>query len=295
LILGIFIGSIAHPNTDKLGFLSRQFSDALTEHISVGEQKRKMLFEDIFGKFEGFGVISIGGEHPDLQRPVPRLHPDNEKLSREILNFIERREVEIKDTIFDLDPNSVELKYNILSIGSAKSTLTTRMLEGYTGDDAKYLTRNPSLYLRWELLVDERKLFRKSKRYLQNKKWVRPNHIFLDNEKRSGQNMIAPLLHSDSWLKEDFLLISKLPNHITSHALQRGSYGIIVEGSHGTGTRALGLLVNNIELLSDLKNRIRDNTNWQAFYRIVVKHDHYRMISYPCKIKPACSDYVTNI
>ena len=290
--MGIFVGSIAQPNTNKLGFLSRQFRDALTEHIRLGEQKKRALFEAIFGKFEAFGVISIGGEHPDLQKPIPKLHPDNENLTREILNLIEKREVEIKDTIFNLDLNSVEVKHNILSIGSAKSTLTTRLLEGYTGD-AKYLTRNRLPHLRWELLVNERKLFSKSKRYLEGKEWIRDNHILIDNEKKNNHNMEEPTLESDGWLKRDFLLISKLPNIISSRASHNGSYGIVVEGSHGTGTRALTLLINNEEMLSDLKNKVNDNRHWQALYRVEVTHDHHKKTSYPSGIKPAGSDYVT--
>jgi hypothetical protein len=158
-------------------------------------------------------VISIGNQHPILQKPAPRLHPDNEVI-KGALKLLERKEVETKDRIFELHPNSSQLEYNVMSIGSAKSTLTTSILEGYKCNDAKYLTRDPSIYLKWELLVDERKLPVMSKRYLEGKEWVRTNHVVI---------------------------------------IRRGSYGIIIEGSHGIGTRGLELLVDNEDRLLDLK------------------------------------------
>lgn len=291
MILAIFLGSAAQPNSPKIGRLSKQFAVALKNQLTIAERKRKRLFEDIFGRFDGFGIISIGGEHPDLQKPFPRLHPDNIQAVIQMLSLLESKEVEIEDRIFEIHCNSFEFKHNIISIGSAKSTLTTRLLEGYKGSDARYLTTDPSLRLRWQFLVDERRLFGLSKRYLEGKQWVRPNHELIDNE---SYNNYAPILDFDGWLKEDLMLISKLPNSITLDATYMGSsYGIIIEGSHGIGTRGIELLVNNNDILMDLRNKVNENKYWQALYKIGVEHDDITRTSYPCSIKPISSDYIS--
>jgi hypothetical protein len=273
LIYGIFLGAVTQPYMEKLGLLTRQFNHMLQEQLNASQRRKRTLFEDIFGSFENFGTISIGREHPDLQEPFARLHPDNEEAASTIFNLLKRNEVEVKDRIFDLYPNSSELGYNILSIGSAKSTLTTRLLERYSGNDGRYLVRDSLPYLKWELLIDERKLFGISTRYLEKKKWIRPNHALIDNERH---NEYAPLLDTNGWLREDLLLISKLPNNINADAIHMKSNCIIVEGVHGTGTKALGLLIHSGDMLSELKKRVRDNKYWQALYRIAVKHDHNR-------------------
>ena len=286
------MGSAVQANSHNIGLLSKQFAVALKNQLSIAELKRRTLFENIFGTFDSFGLISIGGEHPDLQKPFPRLHPDNIEAVLQMLSLLETEEVDVKNGIFEIHSNSFELGHNIVSIGSAKSTLTTRLLEGYRGSDARYLTRDRSVHLRWEFLVDERKLSAISKRYLEGKEWIRPNHELIDNESKDYNNN-APILDFNGWLKEDFMLVSKLPNNITADAIHIGSYGIIIEGSHGIGTRGLELLVNNKDMLIDLRNKINDNRYWQALYKVKVEHDDVTRTSYPHSIKPISCNYIS--
>jgi hypothetical protein len=250
---------------------------------------KQQLFETVFGRFRDFELICIGDEHPDFQNP-PKIHPDNLETLKGLSKIFPKEKEYTKDKISNKNFDLTKLTGNILSIGSAKSTRATKILEGYKGNN-RFLARDPSLYLRWELLVDEKNIKEISIRYLNSKKWIMPNYSFKDNVK---YNECKPEIDGDKWLLHDMLLVSKL-SYDLFNCINKNNYAIIVEGSHGTGTKAFNLLINDIVLMSELKNETYAKESWQAFYSVNVKHDHKMKISYPVNLKKADDDYIALI
>ncbi len=114
----------------------------------------------------------------------------------------------------------------------------------------------------------------------QEEKRARLNRVRYRNSETSSPGW-ATWMPSDptdnaGWLKEDFLLLSKLPRYSADGTLA-GSI-IVVAGGHGAGTEAFGLLLNphifSAKDLVRLTDELSGASYFQVVFQVEVAHDH---------------------
>jgi hypothetical protein len=76
--------------------------------------------------------------------------------------------------------------------------------------------------------------------------------------------LLAPELNEDKRAITDFLLISVLPNILDREAYDSGKKVVIFGGTHGQGTEAVGLLLQDATILGRILQSVGDTPYWQA-------------------------------
>lgn len=85
-----------------------------------------------------------------------------------------------------------------------------------------------------------------------------------------------PKFDNNNLLKTDYLLITRIPNIINKEAFNKGSNVLIIGGLHGTGTEAIKLILNNINLLLDIYTIKKEHPYFQSLFRIdEIEHINY--------------------
>ncbi len=97
---------------------------------------------------------------------------------------------------------------------------------------------------------------------------------------------------SSAWLKEDFLLVSKLPAYSPT-GMALGSV-IVVAGGHGAGTEAFGLLLDPKRFsdsdLNRLSDALRGKTYFQVVFSVAVENDHSLRETRPVRLEVVWDD-----
>lgn len=85
----------------------------------------------------------------------------------------------------------------------------------------------------------------------------------------------VPRVDEDGVLLEDYLLVTKLRNYLSPVALDDGRAVISFGGTHGTGTRALGLIFRDRDVLGELVDQLRSRpAAFQMLFRVGdIAHD----------------------
>ncbi len=242
----------------------------LEEHIRpviIEWKEKKELQNELFGFLKQDAYCDIGVVHPYLaERKLP--HPDNKKalgkISHSIYNYFRaEREIKYTETVGHVDE-----KENVCSIGSPVSTGLSRKGMGYPleGDN---LGKEPNTNLHFIFNLDTKDLGEVT-RMLDGKKWTVKNWSIID---RNSGKEFEPHLNSDGSLKTDYLLITVMPTSLSEEGKRGNKVHGIIGGCHGTGTKAIGNVLDNVELLRDIKKEKKECDYYQSLIKISkVKH-----------------------
>ena len=75
---------------------------------------------------------------------------------------------------------------------------------------------------------------------------------------RGGRwNRFTPRADQDGMICEDYLLVTRLPNFLSSEAESRGQFLVNFGGAHGTGTRAVKLLFKDRRLMATVMEQLK--------------------------------------
>jgi hypothetical protein len=122
-----------------------------------------------------------------------------------------------------------------------------------------------------------------AKRYVAGQERDMPNWTV-----RNGNDLLpAPKLGKDRWLQTDYLLITRIPNILSRPAFASGGELLIVAGTHGIGTEAIGLLLRDLDKLSKIQIGRGNSPYYQCLVPITgIDHsfDGVRMHSVPTRI-----------
>lgn len=197
----------------------------------------------------------VAMQHPDHPRGAP--HPDDgyafvSVASEAASRAMERRNFAVTDSI------PATLDEGFVLIGSPESELLTSAAFGYTRRDdglgMKFTGDVLDLPYRWE--EDQTNVAATCTRYVPGRDLVtRPNWPIIDN---TGTRIrtIAPVVRNDGMLASDFLLITRLPNFLSDIGLQSGRSLISIGGTHGTGTRAIDVLLRDRTALRKIADEV---------------------------------------
>ena len=158
---------------------------------------------------------------------------------------------------------------NYVLIGSPEAEAFTQLLFGYEpiAGGSKYVEGIIRLPFRWE--EDPQQVHTKYKRFVEGNPRItsRPNWPIID-QRSDQRKSIFPQLGKDGFLQSDLLLITKIPNYTSKLALQSGRFIVSVAGTHGVGTRAIGLVLNNRKLMAELHSLTHTWESFQLLLRV---------------------------
>jgi hypothetical protein len=161
---------------------------------------------------------------------------------------------------WDEYPDDVEanLDEGMVLIGSPEAEALTRLVFGYRklpGSRGVELVEDTiDLPFRW--LEDVELVSARCKRFVPGRGiTTRPNWPIIDNLGGRPKKLFPALTHDD-FLNTDYLLITRVPNFLTSRAQESGRSIVSIAGTHGTATRSVGLLLSNRKLLAEISGRL---------------------------------------
>lgn len=199
--------------------------------------------------------------HPFLD--LERSHPDDlaafSAVADPALSFcMERDLLEVADVL------DATLERNMVLIGSPEVEAITRLAFGYRtirGGGLEFVGDTVDLPFRWN--EDPGSVRGRCLRHVQGYGVVeRPNWPLMKQD-ASGAQPMFPEVDNDGFLATDWLLITVVPNFLTTRALDEGKRLVSIGGTHGVGTRALGIFLRDHEALSAVANGVADRH--QAF------------------------------
>lgn len=69
--------------------------------------------------------------------------------------------------------------------------------------------------------------------------------------------LYVPRVDEDGLLQEDYLLVTRARNYLSTGSIDAGHYIVSFGGAHGTGTRALSILYRDRTILRKLSDQLR--------------------------------------
>jgi len=171
-------------------------------------------------------------------------------------------------------PSNLSKGTDILTIGCPISDLVSREALEYSGSQYHLKrNKNPKLILPIEYVLDKDDVGSEHfmcKRFVTGMEKQMPNWtISID-----GNQFPPPRTDRDGWLQSDYLLITRMPNVLSPVAFYSGKEILIIGGTHGIGTEAINLILNNEEYLEEIYRQ----TKSYKYYQILVEVDkvkHY--------------------
>lgn len=168
-------------------------------------------------------------------------------------------------------PEDIEADLNagMVLIGSPEAEALTRLVFGYRklpgSAGVEHLGDVVDLPFCWR--EDARLVEAQCSRFVPGRGLVtRPNWPIVDNTGARAK-LLWPTLSNDGYLTSDFLLITRVPNFLTIEAQQSGRSIVSVAGTHGVGTRAVGVLLRDRTVLREIARKVPPGT--EAFQILV--------------------------
>ena len=153
-----------------------------------------------------------------------------------------------------VDDLAVGVGQSAVLIGSPTAEDFSRIVFGYepTGveNGLRFAHDLVDLPYRWQL--DSGEIPAKARRLVRGSGWhERPNWYITGKETH-----IPYARNADQQLETDFLLLTRIRNFLTPEALTAGRYVFSVAGAHGTGTRAVELVLNDRAVLANVREAL---------------------------------------
>jgi hypothetical protein len=212
------------------------------------------------------------------------LHPDNKAALLAAGTDLLSRDVIRRDSLAADATDS-----SLLLFGSPVSDGLSRIIFGYSElRDREGLTMDSlqfDLAYAWDL-DPERLGSGLVKRVVRGKGVVERPPWQIRDLRGGTEPQLVPQTDSEGLLKEDYLLVTRTPNFLSSDAQSTGQFLVSFGGAHGTGTRAINLLFSDRRLmarvLGELKGKSREATGrvggvpaaYQLLFRVSnIRHD----------------------
>lgn len=233
---------------EALRSLSRAVRAARQRAVDAHEAKRVLGLADPAG--EAYRSDAV---HP-LYMPG-ELHPDNEAALLAAGSDILARDLISRDTLqVDATDNS------LLLFGSPTSEGLSRVVFGYSelaGREGLSWDDPPlDLAYAWEL-DPERVGDGRVGRYVPDKGLVERPPWQIRGLRGRHATWLVPETDSEGLIQEDYLLVTRTRNFLSSEAESQGQFLVSFGGAHGTGTRAVNLLFRDKRLLGRVLEALR--------------------------------------
>jgi hypothetical protein len=217
--------------------------------------KTRELQEDLFFPLFWDDISSdVGSAHPSYPYGI---HPGNlvaaEEISRSLVSIYTRWKLKPFGKI-----RVPKQDNNMILVGGPASTLFTRIAMGY---DIYDVTKEPKTNLRYVFNLNSKKQYI-CKMIVEGETLEEPEYPIIDRDKGK---MYGSQCDDDSYLVEDFLLITVMPNILT----ERRKTIVNISGCHDIGTRAFVLVLRDREILEKIKEKRDSRTPTRSFQSLI--------------------------
>ncbi|NOU46928.1 MAG: helix-turn-helix domain-containing protein [Bacteroidales bacterium] len=152
-------------------------------------------------------------------------------------------------------PTNVFLDGDIIAIGSPTSDEVALKVFDFSGERYSLIKNKNSIielpinFILNKEAIDYPNSF--GKRFVAGVEKKMPNWpITIEGE------LLFPKTTNEGWLMTDYLLITRVPNILSKRSIVLGREIISIAGTHGVGTEAIGLVLNDLNLLKILNKNI---------------------------------------
>ena len=205
------------------------------------------------------------------------LHPDNLSALATLAGY-DYAAAMSQGTLVVEEAPSGDADGNIVLIGSPMSEWLSRAVLGYLPDghgvDSLGLLAPPiDLPWTWALSASDYGSRDVARRYVAGKGLSeRPNW------RLQGRSQLYVPQIRNGLLDDDFLLVTKMRNYVGPGGWRTGHFITSIGGAHGTGTRAVELLVRDDALLRELGSQLVGlGVCYQALFHVTdIRHDERR-------------------
>lgn len=239
-----------------------QIAESIAAKIGKFRRDRRQLRRatELLGvSSEALFNYRVAMQHP-LQLPGTP-HPDDAYAFVSVASEAACRAMEKQNfTVAESIPTSLDDGFVL--IGSPEAELLTSLAFGYEkkddGSGMRFTGSVLDLPYRWQ--EDLAHVSAKCTRIVPGKGEVtRPNWPIIDNTGIRSRS-IYPVIQNDGKLHSDLLLITRVPNFFSDIALQSGRTIVSIAGTHGTGTRAIEVLLRDKNALRKIADEIPHGT-----------------------------------
>lgn len=265
--LYVFCTTFVEPTIDVLSAKVSEITHSLINPNQKDQYDISLIYK-LFGDLnENFSFVP-GTAH---RIHKGRIHPDDKKaastLERIGLSGVENLEI-VNNLFF---PENIQ--GNIVALGSpATNALTTGIMQyrpflkkpehGFFRENKTFFDLPFEYYMNGKQLLKDNRIYKR--RVLHDLK-VGPNWGIYNN---IDNQLIIPKTSESGILLNDYLLVTVLPNIYELKGVDTDSKIIIFGGAHGTGTKAIELLLSNNKILKKLVRQTKNIRYWQALIEI---------------------------
>lgn len=114
-------------------------------------------------------------------------------------------------------------------------------------------------------------------RYVRGKGKVERPLWRIKDLRRGESEYLVPTADAEGLLHEDYLLITRVRNFLSDDGPARGQFLVSFGGAHGTGTRAVALLLKDPVLLGKVLERLREKQS-KSTGRLGGRPDAYQLL-----------------
>lgn len=254
-----------------LGKAQKKVTDLIDYRPTKNESFQYDLIYKLFGDFRINTSFIPGTSH---YKYPGVFHPDDKKTASVLVNpgLLDFEDYELVSGLIDLD--QIKLGGTLIALGSPMSNNLSRLIMGYEQINPKNpefgMIRNltKSFFdLPYEYIFDSQKLLKKglaTSRKIDGNDHKVPNWAIKSNIDNS---IISADTFDSGNFKNDFLLISVLPNIFETNSYENEDKIVIFGGTHGIATKSIELLFKDEKLLSILSNKV-NTPFWQAVIKV---------------------------
>jgi hypothetical protein len=233
----------------------------MVRSLASSIQRARQRADDVREAKKLLGLADPQGEayRSDAVHPLfaaGQLHPDNEAALTAAASdaLVHARSVEE-----DLQVDAAER--SLLLFGSPTSEGLSRIVFGYeevAGVEGLVWRDSPlDLAYAWELdpgRVGDGRVGR----HVSGKGIVERPLWQINDLRGNGSERLVPEADADGLLSEDYLLVTRVRNFLSENARARGQFLVSFGGAHGTGTRAVELLLRDKRVLRTVLERLKE-------------------------------------
>ena len=214
--------------------------------------------------------------HP-LYPKSTALHPDNFDALTTLTQYkITRASYQNKLLVTDSVEGNFER--DLVLVGSPVAEGCSRIVFGYEpqpNDTDSLLLADPPVDLPYYWVLDRGRVEATAARVVAGK-GVRTRPNWRIQSTLGAGRLYIPRVDSGGLLEDDYLLITRVRNYLSANALQTDKTIVTIGGTHGTGTKAIEVLLREQTVLSELSNKLKGATAYQALFRVgKIQHESF--------------------
>lgn len=237
---------------------AKVYDDEIMSRISEIDAKHRYL-GDLFDFYGTTVHVKPGGDHWNYERT----HPDNFFAATKYASALKRNGIDILHDEGDVNRDYVG---TIIMFGDPVSNnLAAKLLQyvpapGQPEVNTRQFVHKEGIFtFPFRLVICKKEL-----RELGVKKQVSSERI--NTSITNPENALKPFvpgIHGSNYTS-DFLLVTVLPNILDRRSYDSGKKIVIFSGTHGPGTRAAALLMQDAHVLTSISDQVKELPSWQA-------------------------------